>query len=237
VTQPPILIPTCNAYLWSARIAVYLLSQYWRPWPRVVVAGYRRPDWPWPAEVEWHTIAETEWPQGQWSSGLIRALKYLRAPQAIIWLDDYWCVRDVDTEAVGMLADLMSETPDILRCDLTDDRMYAGDARDVGYCGRLDLVETPGDSPYQMSLQAGIWNVDLLLPLVYPKWSPWEFELHGSPTLHHVEGRRVLGTRQRPVRYANAMQGGRATDIRADQWALVPAVQQRYIEEQGWLPG
>jgi len=236
VTQPAILIPTCERYLWSARIAVYLLAQYWQPWPRVVVAGYHKAEFPWPAEIEWYTISRTECPQSEWSSGLIKALKHLKVDRAIIWLDDYWLVRDADTDAIGMLDDLMRETPDILRVDLTDDRMYAGDATDVGYCNRLDLVETPGDSPYQLSLQAGVWNVPLLLPVIYPQWSPWQFELHGSPTLHRIEGHRVLGTRQRPVRYANALKGGDADALREDQWALVPAEQRDYIKGQGWLP-
>jgi hypothetical protein len=81
--------------------------------------------------------------------------------------------------------------------------------KDIGAWGHYDLVETPNDSEYQMSLQAGIWNRDLLLSLMRPGLDPHEVELNLSPTLHERNDMRVIGTRQRPVRYSNIYYQGK----------------------------
>ena len=132
----------------------------------------------------------------------------------VFLLEDYWLCRTVDHQAIETLADWASGQPDVLRVDLTDDRQYAGDMRDIGYLGRLDMVETPPDSPYQFSLQAAIWNRELLLELVRPELTPWEAELYLSPTLHEIGDRmRAVGTRQRPIRYINAFKGGDSEEV------------------------
>jgi hypothetical protein len=55
-----------------------------------------------------------------------------------------------------------------------------------------------------MSTQAGIWNRELMLSLLEPGKNAWEVEMHTQPP----SSMRVLGTRQFPVRYANAINKG-----------------------------
>jgi hypothetical protein len=91
-------------------------------------------------------------------------------------------------------------------------------------------VETPPGSSYQMSLQAGIWRLRLLLDLLQPGMSPWAVELQTSPP----EDYRALGTRQNPVKYANVFQGGNPDTLL--NLGQIPAEHVEYMKGQEWLP-
>lgn len=227
---PPIVVTTCNKTAWLLPGFAYLFTTFWGEGQPVIVAGETKPVWPLPDGWRWWSYGKT-WPAERWSNGLIRCLKELPDELVILLLDDYWLVRKPDVAGIETLAGLMIETPDILRLDLTDDRQYAGDAADVGYCERFDLVETPGTSPYQMSIQAAIWRKDLLLSVLRPGWSPWDVELSGSPSLHERPDCRAIGTRQRPVRYANMLRQG---EWQAAEWEKIPPEQRAVIEGNGW---
>ncbi len=171
-------------------------------------------------------------PKENWSDGLIVMLQNIPDDVFVLMLEDYWLIRKVDNSGVDTLADYMRIHKDILRVDLTDDRQYAGDRVDIGAWGHYDLIETPGDSPYQMSLQAGIWNRDLLMSLLRSGLNPHEVELHLSPTLNERGDMRVLGTRQRLVRYANLYYQGK---VQAEQIKMIPKEHLKVIKEMGWL--
>ena len=172
-------------------------------------------------------------PQDKWSNGVIELLEHIDDELLVILLEDYWLVRKVDNQGVNTLADLMRIHKDILRVDLTDDRQYAGDMKDVGYYGHYDLVSTPNDSPYQLSLQAGIWRRELLLKLLRPELSPWQVELYLSPTMHERDDMRVLGTRQRLIRYINAFKGGDSEKVLNLEG--IPKEHLEVMEAKGWL--
>jgi len=117
----------------------------------------------------------------------------------------------------------------VLRLDLTEDRLYAGGMFDVEPYGHYDIIETPPGTPYQMSLQAGIWRRTMLLELLQPGMSPWAVELQNSPP----ENMRVLGTRQNPVRYANVFKGGNPDELlNLDQ---IPGEHVEYMRGQKWI--
>jgi len=141
----------------------------------------------------------------------------------VLLLEDYWLCRGVNHQAVGTLHELCTQHQDVLRMDLTDDRQYNGEARDwerVPYYGYNDIVWTPASSPYQMSLQAGIWNRRLMLEVLKPDKSAWQVELEtGEKQLNKYT---VLGTRQRPVRYANVFKGGDASPEALNLTFLLP---------------
>ena len=228
----PVLVTTCDKTAWLLKPFVYLFTMFWGTEQPVIVAGETRPDWRLPDNFRWWAHGKP-WPAERWSNGVIRCLNEMDGDVFILLLDDYWLVRQVDVDGIARLAGLVEDAPDILRLDLTDDRQYSGDMADVGYCGRFDLVSTPGDSPYQLSIQAAIWRKSLLLTVLIPDWSPWEVELSGSPSLHSREDCRVIGTRQRPVRYANVLRQGA---FQQDEWQRLHRDQREYIEGQGWLP-
>ena len=146
------------------------------------------------------------WPKDRWTNGVIHYLNTIKEQFVVILLDDYWLNRTVDTQGVGTLMQYMSVNRDVLRIDLTKDRLYAGGMRDYDVYGHYDLIHAPG-SAYEMSLQAGIWNKNMLLSVLQTNQDPWQVELQGT-TIVNERNMKVLGTRQNLVKYANGMKNG-----------------------------
>jgi len=82
----------------------------------------------------------------------------------------------------------MAMNPDIFKIDLTADRLCSGQARDIGYWGRFDLIETSwihninGASNLHCGTETPIGQSATEL-------SPWDFELQDKrlPNLHILE--------------------------------------------------
>lgn len=163
------------------------------------------PDFDLPKNFRFHQIAPGNFPSNRWSDGMIRFITAMPDQHFVLLLEDYWLCRKVDRRCVRYAHGFMKDNPDILRFDLTDDRLYTRGMRDVGAMDMYDIIETPHQSQYQFSTQAGIWNKKLLLKLLRNGKSAWETEIHTQPP----QTMRVVGTRQRPVRYANAIHKGK----------------------------
>ena len=91
------------------------------------------------------------------------------------------------------------------------------------------MVETPFESEYQLSFQAGIWNRRLILSIVPAGATPWMTEVGVSPP----ETMRVFGTKQLPVNYHNvAKSGGEGSTYSYDE---IPEDHMRVMRERGWV--
>jgi len=203
-TPMDILVTCCDKNRWALGPFSHQFNQYW-PNEFVMVAGYDQPG-NLPDNFNFHSLGRQEdFPAERWSDALLLALS-LVGPYPILMLEDYWLTRDVDTEAVHMLLQYMREHPNVLRMDLTTDRLYAKHIRDAGPLDRLDLIQGTVESEYQLSFQAAIWNASLLRQILQPGWTPWEAETVGS-TL--IGDKLVMGTRQAPVRYLIAIKSGK----------------------------
>jgi hypothetical protein len=212
----PIYVTTCNKNLWLIRGFAHLFNIYWgQNWP-VTVLGFSPPDFELPENFTFYSIHPEEAPADNWSDALRMALTVYTDNLFVLLLEDYWLQRTVDTAGVLALASYMNDNPDVLRGDLTGDRLYAGGKYDLCGWGHLDLLETPNNTPYQISLQAGIWRRGLMTDprILTPGKSPWEFEMHtGTPD----KGFRVIGTYQMPVKYANILKNGKVQDAEIDK--------------------
>jgi hypothetical protein len=187
----------------------YLFNTYWSSLQPVVVACYTPPPFELPDNFIIYPMGKDPGQNG-WSTGLINVLQWMQDDYFVLMLEDYWLTRTADTAAIGSLGDYIADKSNLLRIDLTTDRLYNGQMQDNGlHWGHCDLVETPHGSPYQMSFQAGIWRSDLLLSLLHPGMTPWQVEIGTQPP----EEMRVLGTRQWPLRYLNALKGGNNQEV------------------------
>lgn len=200
----PVIVSTCDKYLWALKPFSYLFNTYWSAEQPVIVVGYNPPESQGihlPGNFSFYSISRTNYPAKRWSTGMIKFFESSLAPDLFVWLlEDYWLCRTVDVSGVETLFDYLSDKPGVLRLDLTTDRLYNGDMFDVESWGHYDVIETPHKSPYQMSLQAGIWRKNHLRTLLVRNKTPWQVEIHTQPP----PNMRVLGTRQYPVRYLNA---------------------------------
>lgn len=208
-----IVVPTYSKTYWCLKPFAHLFNKYWGR-EEVVLLHY--PDIPFelPNNFIKHQVYYKDFPKERWADGLIKYLETIEDKSVIILLEDYWLTRKVNKAAISILNTLIKNNEDIIRIDLTTDRLYAGGMRDVGYIEWMDLIEAP-NSPYQMSLQAGIWNREYFLEVVKQlepnQRSGWDVELIGNGILAETDY-RVFGTRQAPVRYENGMNVARGAN-------------------------
>ena len=122
---------------------------------------------------------QSDWPPGRWSEKLARILDEVADEQFILMLEDYWITRPVDVRGVKMLFDYAKQFKNVLKIDLTHDRLYINGGGTFLYgantydnCGYLDLIKSPPATPYQMSLWAGIWNREQMKKVLVPGETP-----------------------------------------------------------------
>lgn len=202
--KPKVIVMTSDRYLWANLPFAYLFNTYWSSLQQVELFGFSRPQYTLPKNFKFHSLDTMNYPAERWTNALQKALTILSDEIVVIMLEDYWLCRTVDWNGVQMCVEYMLAHPNVLRFDLTDDRQYAGGSEIIDSYGHYDIVETKSGTPYQVSLQAALWNTKLLSKILLPNKSAWEFEIHTSPPTEM----RVLGTRQCPVRYANAIHKG-----------------------------
>lgn len=203
-----VFVITSDHYLWCLSAFTYLFNRYWSQDQEVVIAGYHTPVFALPNNFRFHRVAASNPPQDRWSNSLIAFLKEMPDEFSVIMLEDYWISRPVDIDFVRIAHQYMQTNGNILRFDLTGDVAHCnGDPRDAdsfGFINHYDIVEKPPDKSYRMSFQAGIWNNKLLLSLLQKNKTPWEVEIQTSVPEHIL----ILGTKQWPLRYVNAVYKG-----------------------------
>lgn len=202
-----VVVSVSDKYLWALAPFAYLFNKYWGKDVKVTVAGYTLPDFSLPSNFIYHSIDTPCYPKGKWVDGFLKFLYQYDQDYFVLLLEDYWLCRKVNADGIKRLSDYMFVRTDCLRIDLTSDRLYAGGSNDIGYFAEFDIVEAKG-SPYQMSLQAGIWNKRLMIEVLEKldpiKHSAWDVELEGTGIVKACD-MHVVGTRQNPVRYINGM--------------------------------
>lgn len=181
-----------------------------------IVCGFTKPDYPLPDGFRFVSTGKQEdFPPARWSERLLTVLDDIADEIFILMLDDYWLTRTVDTRALRMLYDYMRQFTNVLKIDLSDERLYAnsgskylwgyGTYDNVGY---LDLIKSDSSSEYHMSLWGGMWRRDLLRRFIVRGETAQQIELAGTKRLSAVGDEiLVLGTRQAPLRHINAIQG------------------------------
>jgi len=225
-----VIVTTCDKYLWAIRPFAYLFNTYWSELQEVIVVGFKPPKFKLPPNFEFFSLGPSEYPANRWSNQVIDFLRQFPDSHFVWLLEDYWLNRRADNSGISTLHEYMQLHPEVLRIDLTTDRLYNGQMFEVESYGHYDIIETPRGSPYQMSVQAAIWNRKLLLALLRPNTSPWDVEMYTQPPA----SMRVLGTRQWPLRYANVFKGGEPG--KALNLDKIPAEHRKAIEESKWLP-
>src|SRR3990170_4424942 len=223
-----VFVETSDKYNWALKPFIYLFNIYWSELQPVVIAGYTLPNFDLPSNFAFHSIDSHNYPAERWSDGMIKFLNAMPDSHFVLLLCDYWLTRTVDVRGVQACYEYVRAKDEVLRIDLTTDRLYTGGMFDVEPWGCYDIIETPFESSYQMSVQAGIWNRQRMLEVLVPGKTAWEAEIHTQPPPEM----RVLGTRQRPVAYANAILKGELQEYEVDK---IPQSHRDIVRQ--WIPG
>lgn len=231
-----VVIYSSDKTSWALQPFAYLFNLYWTRDQRVSVFGNSTPPFTLPSNFTFESVGEFK-PAQQWSNDLIAALRSIDDDVICLMMDDYWLNRMVNQAAVKWCYEYMQHHPEVIRFDLTTDRLYASGIQPCGAIGYLDVIKSDPRSPYNFSLQAALWNRAALLEILVPNETPWELEEKGSARLARKPW-LVLGTKQSPIHYTIAVQQGR---LALDGGYQTPtnAMQQSdadHILRSGWIP-
>jgi hypothetical protein len=215
----PIIVTTSDNYLPALKPFAWLAEKYWRGSAQFTIMGFTKPDFPLPDRFKFVSVGKPEdYPIEKWSDAVIDFLKKFKSPYFIFMLEDYWITRDVNIGAVRLAHKYMELHPNILKFDLTGDRLYAGGA-DLNYdtFGWLDIVLSDRMSAYQMSLMTGLWRRELFLRAMQKGWNPWEVELEGTTKLQGMNDIDVVGSRQWPIKHTLAFRSGDSKTLKLEE--------------------
>ncbi len=237
--MPIVTVYTNDKNLWLLNGFQYLFQKYWSSLQSVRVMGYAPPENGTLSEnFSFVSINPQNYPASEWSTGLLQSLdQFLEDGEEfmIFMLEDYWLKEPVDHEILEYLMEYIYDQPrNILRIDLTADRCQY--RRFLTRHGRAkngcQLFRTTASSPYQMSFQAGIWNIKLLREILRPDEDPWMSETEGSKRLAMTGNEYiVLGTKNYPVKYQPVYRSKHGTtDI-----SKLRKEDQDIISERGWI--
>ena len=227
-----VIVTTFNDYIDKAmRPFSFLFNHFWGNHQQVEVIGARPPVHKMPQNFTFTSVGD-DWPMDEYTDKLIPIIRGWDENYFVWLLDDYFLNSSVDWKKLETLISYMKEhrKSEILRIDLTADRLKSGHAEDVGKWRRFDIIETK-QCQYQMSLQAGLWDRRPLLDILQKGWSPWAVELEGTSWVNDKPTMRVMGTKQWPVSYTNALgMGNKGINLKGCPDELV-----KQMEEWGWF--
>lgn len=204
-----IFIPSSDVTQWALRGCLWLLEKYWPQHPAVLIGGYTPPPFALPPYATFLSLGEfRDFPANRWSDGLLRLLESQTDDVFLYTMDDFWLVREVDDAGVRLLYQHMLDNPHLARIDLTTDRLYAATMCAAGRLGHLNLINTPPNTPYQLSFQTGLWRREALRQYLVPGESAGETEVRGSHRMTRANA-NVMGTMEAPFRYKIVVQHGR----------------------------
>jgi len=184
-------------------------NKYWSDWQLPLFCGFT------PMDVRnFYSIGSfADYPASRWSDAFIKVLDEVAEEIFILLFDDYWLVRQTDMKAINIVTDYMYQFQNVIKFDLTTDRLYADPGKYLyGYntyntVGYLDLIKSDFHSAYHLSLWGGMWRRDLLRQFIVSGEAAQQIELNGTSRLAQVGDKLlVLGTRQSPMKHANVIQ-------------------------------
>ena len=181
---------------------------------RGYVAGFSSPKFEIPADWQFVSLGAFEdYPINKWSNAVRNLIGHTDFVEErfILMLEDYFILRKVDERGIRQLGAYMQQHPEVAKIDLTTDRLYAGGMRDYAAYEQFDLIIGDPTSAYNTSLLAAIWNKQDFLNMLIDDETPWQFELEGSNRWKSYgpdNNKKILGTRQMPIRHTVAIRNG-----------------------------
>jgi len=214
---------------------MYCFNTFWSELQEVIIVGYEPLPFAIPDNFSFYSIAPESYPVEEWSTGVTEFLQQF-PDEIFVWsLEDYDLIRSCDLPAISSLESYLQCHPNVWRVDLTGDRLYSGRSTDLAAWGHLDMIETTPDVPYCLSLQMSVMSRSIMLKLLKPHLTPWQFELQDQAAV--LGSYRVMGTKQMPVRYTIGWGTG-SNDEDGNpipNTTGIPNQQLAFIQSQGWL--
>lgn len=167
-TRIAVLVPSCDAYsdMWEPFFRNLRAKWPDLPFPCYLVSNEKRFEAP---EVRGIRVG----PDRGWSSNLRRALEEVPEEGVLLFIDDLFLRRRVDTPMIRHLCERFgAEGMEYLRFNPTPGPEGTCDADGIG-------AIPPGDA-YRASTVMSLWRREVLLHVLQEGETAWDLEVHGS---------------------------------------------------------
>jgi hypothetical protein len=200
-----ILIPSCDKYseLWDATIKLLfkewpdLLEKY-NYVPLYLISNSLNFDNPRVTNIK---ITDEK----TWSDNLIQALSQVKTKYVLIFLDDYIVASPVNTKRLLETIDLMDNT-NAAYIQLAANKSLA-DGNEVKSIKGVSTRSQTGQ--YRTSLQTCLWRTEVLMQLLKPGESAWDFEIKGTKRSEKITLPFYVLTEDPVFNYYNALEKGK----------------------------
>jgi hypothetical protein len=122
-----------------------------------------------------------------WSDNLLKALKDVPEEYVLLFIDDLFLYRQVDTKEVLRLFEwILYHGPNCVRMNCYADNLPVANLPDKRFSSLVGIV-SPGCN-YRVSTVLTVWKKEFLTSLLKAGESAWEFEANGSARSVHSDG-------------------------------------------------
>lgn len=159
-----VVISSCDKYSFIWSIYHQIFMKYWSDCPYPIYFITNEKD---AALGQTIQVGNTDW-----ATGMTYALKSIKEKTIIFLLEDYWFTESVNTVELDKLCQFMNNTA----CDHI--RLYVSEGSQKilrkSFTPELNLLNQ--DEDYRCSLNAGIWNKQIMLDLLELENNIWNSE-------------------------------------------------------------
>jgi hypothetical protein len=171
-----VVVSSCDRYrdLWKP-----FFTLFFRYWPDVSYPAYLITNHSEYSDSRVRTIAVGD--DRDWSSTVERGLRAIPESFVILLLEDYFLRQPVDEDRLQRLLKYMA------RRKAAYLRLYPNPGPDTPCSDNSEVGEISKGAGYRASLQAAIWDRQVLLSLLKTGETAWDFELIGSKRTTHLD--------------------------------------------------
>jgi hypothetical protein len=191
-----ILVNSCDKYadLWPVFFALFW--RYWPDCPYPVYLGSNSLEYNHP-RVRMITVG----PDRSWAETTRKMLEAIPSPYVLWFLDDFFLVKRVDTEAVRGLVEEMKEL------DANYLRLRPAPPAKAEVPGHPFLRMIVPGAEYRCSLGIALWRRRIFLKLLKDGETAWEMEKAGSERSETLDG--FYTTRETVIERTNGLEAGK----------------------------
>lgn len=205
-----IIVPSCDKYseLWDPHFK--LLFKYWpnlngkySSVPVILVSN----------KLDYKNDRVTSFKTGKdisWSDNIKAALSTVKTKYVIVLMEDFLMNAPINDERLVDILELLEKTKSPYAEIALDENMFtigAEKAREPS--PDLDgVIIRSQDGDYRTSLQACVWNIDMLKRLLVKGESAWDFEIKGTKRSHKILDKFYLVVKDPVFSYINSVEKG-----------------------------
>lgn len=179
INRYTVYVTTCNSHIHLIRPFQFLFNTFWSSKQKVVVIGYKSPDFKLEPNFTFISLGEQKGGSKQWAHDVRTFFESLDDKYVIYMLEDMFLQRKVDLYLMDKVLKQTVTDPKLGRVGFTSGISKRKHTIVKTY-SNYDLITLDQDAKYRIAVQTSLWNKAFLIRYMHDGYSPWDFEIKGS---------------------------------------------------------